>query len=83
MNQVPLYVFIGYSIFLGLILFSALLFYEDGKSFGLFRRICCKLNYHKTHNKVGKTKIHKYYCQNCKIPRKHPELRMIQGGNRR
>ncbi len=56
--------------------------YEDNVPFGLFKRLRCITGYHKVRIKFGKLKIHKYYCQYCKEPRRHPALKVIDGGNK-
>jgi hypothetical protein len=59
-----------------------LMAYDDGKPFALFRRIKCKMGKHTTKVGFGFSKINKYYCQHCREPRKHPVLKVIEGGNK-
>lgn len=73
---------IGLAILFGIVLGVMLLAFEDGISMGLLKRILCRVGWHKIHNKIGQLKIHKYYCQRCKTPRKHPQLTAIDGGNK-
>lgn len=63
-----------FSIVLGLLLLA----YEDGVPFGLIKRIRCKFGWHKRYKK----KAPRYYCGFCKEPKKHPELKVIDGGNK-
>lgn len=61
----------------------AMVLYEDGVPFGRFKKIKCKLGFHKRDHKIGKFVIsRKYYCEHCKAPRKHPQLKVLQGGKK-
>lgn len=42
----------------------------------------CKLGFHKNKKRLGKLTVHKYYCESCKIARKHPKLTLIDGGKK-
>ena len=59
-----------------------LIAFEDNIPLTLFRRLKCRFGYHSTIKKFGKAKVNKYYCSICKKPRKHPGLKMIEGGNK-
>lgn len=61
---------------------SVLLFYDNGVPKGLYWKVCCKLGKHKTKKKIGKKKTHTYFCQVCRKPRKHPHLKLVDGGNK-
>jgi hypothetical protein len=68
---------------LGTILLTFLLIaFEDGVQFGLLKRLLCKMGVHRLKTKIGRLKINRYYCQNCKTPRKHPQLKIVEGGNK-
>jgi hypothetical protein len=69
-------------VLFGIVLGIMLIAFEDGVPFGLYRKISCKAGWHKTHVKVGSGKVNKYYCQHCKAPRRFPDLRVIDGGNK-
>jgi hypothetical protein len=56
--------------------------YEDGKPFGLYRRLCCKVGKHRRKVKIGTVKVAKYFCPDCKKARKHPQLQVLNGGTR-
>lgn len=66
----------------GLIFGIMLVAYDDGDPFALFKRLRCKLGWHKIHNKIGRLRVHLYYCKFCKKPRKYPTLKIIDGGNK-
>lgn len=70
---------LGTIFIFGLVFFLLLFAYEDGIPLYKLR---CKLGWHKIHGKIGKLKVHKYYCKYCKKPRKHPVLKMVDGGNK-
>lgn len=59
-----------------------LLFYHDSIRFSLYRKAMCKLGFHKNKKRLGKLTVHKYYCESCKIARKHPKLTLIDGGKK-
>lgn len=65
----------------GVVFGLLLIAYEDGKPFGLYRRIKCKFGKHTF--RIGfRNRTNKYFCQQCKVPRKHPALKAIDGGNK-
>jgi len=66
------------SIIGGMILIA----YEDGVPQGRLKKILCRFGRHKMYVGFGKVKVAKYYCQNCKVPREHPVLKVIDGGNK-
>lgn len=74
--------FVGLSALTGLVFGMILLAYEDDVPMGRLKKLLCLFNRHKFHLRVGKVKNHKYYCMWCKKPRKHPELKVIDGGNK-
>jgi hypothetical protein len=85
MNQDGMDSFVAFTCLAGLfgIVFGMILIaYEDGVPLGRLKKILCRLNFHKFHFKTGKVKSHKYYCTFCKKPRKHPDLKVIDGGNK-
>lgn len=62
----------------GIFLFALLMAYEDGIPLGFIYKLKCKFGLHKHKN----YKVNKYYCQSCKKPRSHPELKVLDGGNK-
>lgn len=58
-----------------------LIVHEDGVPFAIVKKIKCKFGRH-THRVGFRKHINKYYCQSCKAPRKHPELRAVDGGKK-
>lgn len=74
--------FVGMVFLIGLILGLMLIAFEDGKPFALYSKLKCKFGVHKNKVGFGNSKINKYYCQSCKTPRKHPQLKAIDGGNK-
>lgn len=62
----------------GIVVFIMLLAFEDGVSFGLFKRLKCKFGRHTMTKGGGKTPA--YRCKYCNTARKH--LRVIDGGNK-
>lgn len=67
---------------LAIILFIFLMIYEDGVPMNRWKKLRCWIGWHKNAIKLGKLKVHKYYCQFCKRPRKHPQMKLIDGGNK-
>lgn len=59
-----------------------LIAYEDHLPFALYRRLRCKFGRHQYYRKVWVTKINVYYCKFCKKPRKHPPLKIVDGGKK-
>jgi hypothetical protein len=78
MEQDTITTYLALSAILGMILIPLIFAYDDGIRFALPKRLFCKLGFHK----MKKRRVHKYYCQYCKKPRKHPELKMLDGGNK-
>jgi hypothetical protein len=68
----------GLVVMFGIVLGIMLIAFDDGIPFALFHKLRCKAGWHK--NRVNK--VNKYYCQFCKRPRKFPELKLIDGGNK-
>ena len=56
--------------------------FTDGDPLYLYKKIRCRFGMHKVHRKVGKKKTNKYYCKFCKNPRKHPKLKLLDGGRK-
>jgi hypothetical protein len=85
MTQDPLDTFITFLCaagFFGIVIGMILISYEDGIPMARWKKLRCKLNWHERHLKVGKTKVQKYYCSFCKKPRKHPPMKIVDGGNK-
>lgn len=82
MNLASFYGVVFLAAMVGILFGIILACYEDGKPFGMYRRLRCKYGKHRMAVKVGKLRISKYFCQDCKIPRKHPNLMVIKGGTR-
>jgi hypothetical protein len=74
--------FLTLVLFLFGIIFFFLLAYGDGNPFWIVKKMTCRLGMHKVYRKIGKLKIHRYYCEHCKKPRKHPELKIVDGGKK-
>lgn len=74
--------FIGLTFIFAMVIGLFLIAYEDGIPFSLFKKLRCKLGLHKIRNKIGQLKINVYYCRFCKKPRKHPELKVLDGGKK-
>lgn len=70
--------FLMFGVVFGLMLLA----FEDGIPFGLVKKIRCRFGWHQMRNKIGRLKVHRYYCKNCKKPRKHPSLKVIDGGRK-
>ena len=62
------------AIFFGMLLIA----HEDGIPFNSYRKIRCFIGWHKRVI-VG---IRKYYCLFCGKGRKHPKLKVVDGGNK-
>lgn len=62
----------------GLVLGMILIAWEDGVRAGQWKKLRCKLGWHKT--KVYK--VNKYFCQYCRKPRKKPPLKVVDGGKK-
>lgn len=73
---------LGLIIIAGIVFGLMLIAYDDGVPYSMARKLMCKLGRHKIHDKIGRLKIHKYYCEFCKKPRKHPVLKVVDGGNK-
>ena len=59
-----------------------LLAYEDGIPNGRLKKLLCRFGRHKMHVGFGKAKTAKYYCQYCKKPRSHPDMKVLDGGRK-
>ena len=75
--------YIGVSLLFGIILGVMLTAYDDGEQFALYKKIRCKIGWHKIRTKLGQARVNSYYCQFCKKPRKHPTLKMVEGGKKK
>lgn len=73
---------LGLVFLFGLILGLMLMVSEDGVSFVFAKKLMCRLGLHKIKVRIGRLRINKYYCQYCKRPRKHPDLKIVDGGNK-
>lgn len=82
MVEDTLTLFIGLALLFGFILTIMLLAYDGGVPYAVLKKLRCKFGWHKIHDKISKVKVHKYYCKFCKKPRKHPELKAIDGGKK-
>lgn len=69
------------SVLVGVILGIAMVAYEDGIAFGLYRRLKCKFGKH-TWKTGYRNRVNKYYCVRCKKARSHPKLEVVQGGKK-
>jgi hypothetical protein len=56
--------------------------YDDHTQTRLYKRLRCKMGWHKMHTRIGFLKIHKYYCEYCRKERSHPKLTAIDGGRK-
>lgn len=65
-----------FAIVVGLIMVA----YDDNIAFAIPKKLLCKMGRHKIRVKFGKIKINKWRCQYCKEARKHPELKVVNGG---
>lgn len=72
----------GVILLFGTVFGLMLIAFEDGVSFSIIKKTRCKIGWHKIHNKIGKVKVHRYYCKFCKKPREHPVLKIVDGGNK-
>jgi hypothetical protein len=66
----------------GMVFGVLLIAYEDGVPMNRWRKLRCGIGWHKMAIRYGGAKIHKFYCQFCRKPRKHPPLKVIDGGNK-
>jgi hypothetical protein len=71
-------VYLGVAAILAIIILPLILIYDNGVRFAIPKMLFCKMGFHKMKSR----KISKYYCQYCKRPRKHPDLKMIDGGKK-
>lgn len=60
-----------------------LIAYEDNIIFIIFSRLQCKIGKHREYLNFGGLKIPKYYCQICGKPRKHPDLKVVDGNDKK
>lgn len=65
----------------GLVFGIMLVAYEDGVPFGLLKKIKCKMGKHAFRSGYVR-RMNRYFCKDCKSPRKHPALKAIDGGKR-
>lgn len=72
---------VGFTLILLLGIMVVLIF-DGGAEVSVFRKIQCWLGKHNVYRKRGKVTINKYYCKYCKKPRKHPQLKILDGGNK-
>lgn len=72
----------GSIVLIGIVFGLMLLAYEDGVHFSLFRKLMCRFGWHRLFNSYGGMKIQKYYCQACGKGRKHPDLKVVDGGKK-
>ena len=63
------------------ILLFIIIIQETGFGLTLLGKAMCRMGKHKMDIKIGRSKIRKYYCEHCKVARKHPELKSIDGGS--
>jgi hypothetical protein len=73
---------LGLILLFGMVMGLFMVAYEDNVPFALSKKLRCLIGWHKFRVKFGKLKIHKYYCKWCRKPRKHPPLKIIDGGNK-
>lgn len=73
---------LGAAFLFGIVLAVMLMAYEDGVSFGLLRRLSCKFDRHTHFYRVDKITMQRYFCKFCRKPRKHPPLKVIDGGKK-
>jgi hypothetical protein len=69
------------AVLFGFIFGLMLMAFDDSKPFALYRRFKCKSGKH-TFIVGHYTKVNKYFCLHCKSPRKHPQLRVLDGGKK-
>ena len=82
MDKNSLVSIIAFSVFFGFIFSLILIAYSDNYFIKLFQKYRCRIGKHKNQYKIGKYVRNKYYCEHCKEPRKHPELKLIDGGKK-
>lgn len=80
MSSNELSTFMGLCLLITIVVCLMLIAYEDGIPFSLLNKLKCKLGYHNVYNRFRKINI--YYCKFCKKPRKHPELKVLDGGRK-
>ena len=73
---------LGFVFIFGVVSGLMLIAYDDGVPFAIIKRLKCRAGYHQMGDKVFGTKVRRYYCRHCKVPRKHPVLKLIDGGNK-
>lgn len=73
---------LGLAAIFGILIGMMLIAYEDGVHCSRWKKIRCKMGWHKIRFKLYGMRINKYYCEYCKVPRKHPVLRVIEGGRK-
>lgn len=59
-----------------------LIAYEDSILFDMLDWVKCKIGKHKEYIYFGGLKVKKYYCLLCGKPRKHPELKVVDGNRK-
>lgn len=72
----------GSIVLIGIVFGFMLLAYEDGVRFSLFKKLMCQFGWHSLYNSYGGMKVQKYYCQVCGKGRKHPDLKVVDGGKK-
>lgn len=69
---------IGVVFLFGLVMGMFLIAYEDNVPCALFHKLGCIFGWHG----IKHNKRRKYYCKYCKKPRKHPKLKVVDGGTK-
>jgi hypothetical protein len=78
-NNPPIGIVIALVFPLGFIFALLLIAYDEGRLTRWFFLFKCKSGRHKfTRGFLGKTKT--YYCERCRKPRRHPMLKVVDGG---
>ena len=74
---------LGAAFIVGILFAFILIVIEDGTVVTFLKKLGCRYGRHTSQVKIGSTKINKYYCEYCKAPRKHPDLKVLDGGNKK
>ncbi len=59
-----------------------LILYQVDLRVNFYGKLKCKLGLHKRYITKDGQKIKKYKCEFCKKPKKHPHLKLVDGGKK-
>lgn len=77
MNHADIAVLVAIILIFGLVMGLMLIVIDEGTFLIWLRKFKCRMGWHNTKLKIGRKSVNKYYCNNCKKPRNHPKLKVI------